>query len=315
MQLLSNFSRINESFQTTQVNYLYNFIFYPTLCHKFDTMLNQHKILRVLKLISYLEQAPTKSISHLAEMLDSTDRTVYRYFDLIRECGFDLQRDEHNRFYIVDERTNGVRFTQEEAQLLKELILKHSKQNKLKDSLLTKIYLSSEIQMVASHLVNAKNGKVIERLALSMGNKEQVILRKYQSINSETISDRLVEPFGFTDNYQTVMAYEIDSKKNKTFNIDRITYVDFTGKPFKNSKKFKKQVPDVFGFSYSGKTHSIDLELSLKDVLLLKDQYPQTTPFIHYNHIKNTYQLKVQVNDMKPIERFMRGISSNLVNE
>jgi hypothetical protein len=98
MQLLSNFSRINESFQTTQVNYLYNFIFYPTLCHKFDTMLNQHKILRVLKLISYLEQAPTKSISHLAEMLDSTDRTVYRYFDLIRECGFDLQRDEHNRF-------------------------------------------------------------------------------------------------------------------------------------------------------------------------------------------------------------------------
>ena len=175
--------------------------------------------------------------------------------------------------------------------------------------------MGSEIQMVASHLVNAKNGKVIERLALSMGNKEQVILRKYQSINSETISDRLVEPFGFTDNYQTVMAYEIDSKKNKTFNIDRIAYVDFTGKPYKNSKKFQNQVPDVFGFSFSGKTHSIDLELGLKDVLLLKDQYPQTSPFIHYNHRKNTYQLKVQVNDMKPIERFMRGIEINLVKE
>jgi predicted DNA-binding transcriptional regulator YafY len=108
-------------------------------------MLNQHKILRVLKLISYLEQSPSKSIGHLAEILESTERTVYRYFDLIRECGFDLQRDEHNRFYIVDERTNGVRFTQEEAQLLKELVLKHSKQNKLKDSLLTKIYLGSEL--------------------------------------------------------------------------------------------------------------------------------------------------------------------------
>jgi predicted DNA-binding transcriptional regulator YafY len=162
--------------------------------------------------------------------------------------------------------------------------------------------------MVASHLVNAKNGKVIERLALSMGNKEQVILRKYQSINSETISDRLVEPFGFSDNYQTVMGYEIDSKKNKTFNIDRIAYVDFTGKPFKNSKKFQNQVPDVFGFSYSGKTHSIDVELGLKDVLLLKDQYPETSPFIHYNHRKNIYRLKVQVNDLKPIDRFMRGI-------
>jgi predicted DNA-binding transcriptional regulator YafY len=276
-------------------------------------MLNQHKILRVLKLISYLEQSPSKSIGHLAEILDSTERTVYRYFDLIRECGFDLQRDELNRYFIVDERTNGVRFTQEEAQLLKELVLKDANQNKLKDSLLTKIYLGSEIQMVASHLVNAKNGKVIERLALSIGNKEQVILRKYQSINSETISDRLVEPFGFSDNYQTVMGYEIDSKKNKTFNIDRIAYVDFTGKPFKNSKKFQNQVPDVFGFSYSGKTYSIDVELGLKDVLLLKDQYPETSPFIHYNHRKNTYQLKVQVNDMKPIERFLRGIEERIL--
>jgi predicted DNA-binding transcriptional regulator YafY len=271
-------------------------------------MLNQHKILRVLKLISYLEQSPSKSIGYLSQTLETTDRTIYRYFDLLRECGFDLQRDEHNRFYIIDERSNGVRFSQEEAQLLKELLLTYSKQNKLKDSLLTKIYLGSEIQMVASHLVNAKNGKVIERLALSMGNKEQVVLRKYQSINTEKISDRLVEPFGFTDNYQTVMAFEIDSEKNKTFNIDRIAYVDFTGKPFKNSKKFQNQVPDVFGFSYTGKTFSIDLELGLKDVLLLKDQYPETTPFIHYNHRKNNYEFKVQVNDMQPIDRFMRGI-------
>ena len=273
-------------------------------------MLNQHKILRVLQLISYLEQGPSKTILHLAELLDTTERMVYRYFDLIRECGFDLQRDELNRYFIVDERTNGVRFTQEEAKLLKELVLKHSKQNKLKDSVLTKIYLGSEIQMVASHLVNAKNSKVIERLALSISNQEQVHLKKYQSINSETISDRLVEPFGFTDDYTTVMAYEIDSMKNKTFNIDRIAYVDFAGKPFTNSEKFQNQVPDVFGFSYSGKTHSIDLELGLKEVLLLKDQYPETSPFIHYNHRKNTYQLKVQVNDLKPIDRFMRGMES-----
>ena len=53
---------------------------------------------------------------------------------------------------------------------------------------------------------------------------------------------------------------------------------------------------------------TIDVELGLKDVLLLKDQYPETSPFIHYNHRKNIYRLKVQVNDLKPIDRFMRGI-------
>ena len=274
-------------------------------------MLNQHKILRVLQLISYLEQSPSKTISHLAELLDSTERTVYRYFDLIRECGFDLQRDEFNRFFIVDERSNGVRFTDEEATFLKELVLTKGKNNKLKDSILTKVYLGSEIPMVASHLVNAKNSKVIERLALSISNKEQVYLKKYQSINSGTISDRLVEPFGFTDNYTTVMAYEISSETNKTFHIDRIAFVEFAGKPFKNCDRFEQQIPDVFGFSYLGETYPIELELDLKQVLLLKEQYPSTAPFIHYNQRKNNYELKVQVNDLKPIERFMRGISIN----
>jgi proteasome accessory factor C len=274
-------------------------------------MLNQHKILRVLQLISYLEQSPSKTISHLAELLDSTERTVYRYFDLIRECGFDLQRDEFNRFFIVDERSNGVRFTDEEATFLKELVLTKGKNNKLKDSLLTKIYLGSEIPMVASHLVNAKNSKVIERLALAISNKEQVYLKKYQSINSGTISDRLVEPFGFTDNYTTVMAYEISSETNKTFHIDRIAFVEFAGKPFKNCDGFEQQIPDVFGFSFSGETFPIQLELDLKQVLLLKEQYPSTAPFIHYNAKKNCYELKVQVNDLKPIDRFMRGIEEN----
>ena len=107
-----------------------------------------------------MEQGSSKSILHLTELKERTEGNVFRYFDLIRECGFDLQRDDHNRYFIVDERSSGVRFSQEKAKLLKELVLTHANQNKLKDSLLTKIYLGSEIQMVASHLVNAKNGKV-----------------------------------------------------------------------------------------------------------------------------------------------------------
>lgn len=36
-------------------------------------------------------------------------------------------------------------------------------------------------------------------------------------------------------------------------------------------------------------------------------KYPLIAPFIHYNNRKNNYEFKVQVNDLKPIERFMRG--------
>jgi proteasome accessory factor C len=156
-------------------------------------MLNQRKILRVLQFISYLEQSPSKSVTQLGNLLDTTDRTVYRYLDLVKECGFDVQRDKINRFFIVNDRNNGVRFTPEEADYLKQLVLTSGKKSKLKDAVLSKIYLSSETTIVAGHLVNAKNGKTVEQLSHAIANKEQVILKKYQFIHSETISDRLVQ--------------------------------------------------------------------------------------------------------------------------
>jgi predicted DNA-binding transcriptional regulator YafY len=271
-------------------------------------MLNQRKILRVLQFISYLEQRPPKAVNQLAEMLETTERTVYRYLDLIRECGFDLQRDKYTRFFIHNDTAQGIRFSTEEAEYLKQLVLTSGKRNKLKDAVLSKIYLASDVNIVAGHLVNAKNGRIVERLAQAMADKEQVILKRYHSINSETISDRLVEPFGFTDNYHTVMAYEITSKKNKTYNLDRITAVELSNKAFAFEEKHEHQITDAFGFSFTGEQHDIELELSLKAYLLLKDEYPLTIPYIKYNPKSDLYELKIQVNDLKPIQRFMRGI-------
>lgn len=269
-------------------------------------MLNQRKILRVLQLIATLEVQPSKSIQHLAKLLETTDRTVYRYLDLIRACGFDLQRDQYNRFFITTDTNNGIRFTTEEAEYLKELVLTAGKRNKLKDAVLGKIYLASELTIVAEHLVNAKNGRIVEQLAQAIAEKQQIILKRYHSINTETISDRLVEPFGFTENYTTVMAYEIESGKNKTFHLERITAIEITNQSFSFEALHEQQLPDVFGFSYKGEKHLVELELSLKDYLLLKNDYPLTAPYIKYNAKNDCYFLKVEVNDLKPVERFIR---------
>lgn len=115
-------------------------------------MLNQHKILRVLQLISLLQKEPSKSIKFLAGILDSTDRTVYRYLDLVKELGFDLQRDSHNRFFIGSGKENeNIDFTNEEASLLRELLLSSGTKSILKDALLKKIYLKSEIVIQGNH--------------------------------------------------------------------------------------------------------------------------------------------------------------------
>ena len=64
-------------------------------------MYNQNKILRVLQLISLLKKEPAKSIRFLSGILESTERTVYRYLDLVKELGFELQKDQNNNFLII----------------------------------------------------------------------------------------------------------------------------------------------------------------------------------------------------------------------
>ena len=63
-------------------------------------MLNQHKILRVLQLITLLKAKPAKSIPYLTEILKSSGRTVYRYLDLLEELGFEIRRDKESRVFI-----------------------------------------------------------------------------------------------------------------------------------------------------------------------------------------------------------------------
>lgn len=273
-------------------------------------MLNQHKILRVLQFIAFLEQEPSKTVAQLASLIDTTERTVYRYLDLVKECGFDVQRDKINRFYIVNERNNVVRFTSEESDYLKQLVLSCGQKSKLKDTVLSKIYLSSDTTIVAGHLINAKNGKIVERLSAAIANKEQVILKKYQSINSETITDRVVEPFAFTDNYSTVMAFEPSSFKNKTYNIDRIASVEFNNQKCQYEENYEQQLLDAFGFAFSGQKYPVFLELPLKHYLLLKNDFPMTTPYFKFNTSKHLYELTIEVNNLAPIERFLRGLES-----
>jgi predicted DNA-binding transcriptional regulator YafY len=71
-------------------------------------MLNQHKILRVLQLIAYLQESQHKSIQQLSSFLETTERTVYRYLDLLRECGFNLHKDAGQRYFIEKEDADGV---------------------------------------------------------------------------------------------------------------------------------------------------------------------------------------------------------------
>ncbi len=273
-------------------------------------MLNQHKILRVLQLISLLQKEPAKSIRFMAGFIESTERTVYRYLDLIKELGFELERDQNKRYFIkgglYDETES---FTNEEVALLKELLLSSAKQSKLKDSVLKKIYFKSEIAVHGNHILKAHLGKIVEKLSGAIQNQKRVILKDYHSANSQKISDRLVEPITFTDNYNCLVAYEVASKENKYFTLERITNVEVLEaiQEFKHLHKYDE--PDVFGFSeLNGEKFEVELRLSLLAYLILKEEYPLVEPFLIKEKNKDTYHLKCSINNPKAITRFILGL-------
>lgn len=274
-------------------------------------MLNQVKILRVLQLISLLKKPPAKSIKNLAGILNNTERTVYRYLDLIKELGFDLHKDQSNRFIIIGDFDNDAStFTPDEANLLKELLLTSANKSKLKDSILKKIYLQSEVAIQGNNLLNAHLGRIIDGLSQAINGEKQVILKNYHSVSSSNISDRLVEPIKFTENYSYICAYEPESNENKYFKIERITELRILDTEFQHKDKHQYTSPDAFGYPRLNNlpTYEVELRLKLRAYILLKEEYPAVNPFIKPEQGKETYILKVDVNDPKPILRFIMGL-------
>ncbi|WP_396137404.1 helix-turn-helix transcriptional regulator [Flavobacterium sp.] len=276
-------------------------------------MFNQHKIYRVLQLITQLQNKPSKSVRFMATFLECTERTTYRYIDLLKQLGFDVQKDEHNKFFIVRENQIEEHFTGEEATFLVEMVKTVGKENLLKDSILKKIYLKSDISQQANALFKAHLSKLVEKLNNGIANNKKVVLKQYHSVNSNKISDRLVEPIQFTENYNAICAYEIESQITKYFNLERIIAVEVLDNEQEFQKLHNIEPTDVFGFTErNGEQFEVELQLSLRAYILFKEANAGLEK--HMTKIENSdlYLLKVSINNPKPIISLIRGFKDEL---
>ena len=277
-------------------------------------MHNQHKILRVLQLITLLKKEPAKSIRFLAGVLESTDRTVYRYLDLIKELGFELHKDHNNKFQIVGgDEYQQISFSNEEVQLLRDLVMTTGKDNKLRDSLLQKIYLQSELAIQGNQILKANLGKMVEKINSSISENKRILLKGYHSLNTQKISDRIIEPITLTDNYNSICGFEVETKLNKYYNIERITEVIQLEEEQQFHQLHQLDEMDVFGFSEkNGQKFSVELLVSLRAYILLKEQYPKIDNHITKEINSEKYRVKIDVNNPKPITRFILGLKDDI---
>src|SRR5688572_9712066 len=188
-----------------------------------ESIIPQAKLLRLFQIIAVLKSGHW-TIKQMADRFDTSERTIYRYLKLLEEVDFLLEKDFENRYFIItsEDDPSQSQFSVEETRLIKKLILAGANDNPLKNLLLKKLSLNSEIDSMPRLFLKARLGKFVDQLAESIKEKGQVVLKNYHSANSNEIRDRLVEPVHFGDNYQSIIALDTGDKICKQFKLDRI---------------------------------------------------------------------------------------------
>lgn len=240
-------------------------------------MAAQQNLTRTLKLIRLLKQRPGKTLAQLAQLLDCSPRHARRFIEALEASGFIIDKEgkQPPRFYLFeDERRYQADFTEEEAQLLQEALATFSTSNLLVPPLRQKIYQHSTLMPIANGLVDQHQGQVVAQLAGAIRDRRQVRLLRYHSINSNSINDRLVEPYGFSENYTRLTAYEPVSDTVKTFKTQRIEDVLLLKTPQTNPPSEVLTDP----FDWPGEPRNVKLRLTYQAYHLLTEEHPLTRP-------------------------------------
>lgn len=264
------------------------------------------KFERQIKLMTMLAQNREYTVHELAERMGISWRSVYRYLDFFKDIGLVV---EHNRnIWRIDRRsqifrdlTGRVQFSDSEAAILRHILegVTNNTQARLLTHKLCRIYdmpLVDDDITSDEHLANN-----IEILQQAAAERRIVILRDYRSANSDSISDRYVEPFQFINGAGEVRCFEISSKQCKTFKTKRIGSVEMVDLNWSYANLHEILHTDAFGFSGTDQT-MVSLRLTTLSIDLLKEEYPRAIAFLNDN------VLKIPVCSFLGIGRFVMGL-------
>ncbi|MEA3505727.1 MAG: WYL domain-containing protein [Bacteroidota bacterium] len=274
-------------------------------------MTTQKSTQTIIEILIMLAGNVNYNIKMLAEKKNISTRTAYRYIDTLRNIGFIIEKEGE---YLKIQKENScyknisnlLHFSEEENLILSKAILSISSDNLLKQNLIKKLSSIYDFDRVAYSIVENKNSDNVIKLLSAIKTQKQVVLKKYKSNNSNTVSDRIVEPFDFTNNYVSIWCYDTKNNRCKTFKVARITEVVHTETVWRNKPLHKTNITDIF--RNSGETKiKVSLKLSLRAKSLLTEEYPLSEEFITPNY-NNTYTFNGWVTRYEGIGRFVLGL-------
>ena len=277
--------------------------------------MEQPRVERTLRLMRLMSGNAYLTVEQLARRLDTSTRSIYRYIDTFKTCGFAVEKIDDSIYRLISMPTGYkdlqklVYFSEEEARVLTYLIESLDETNSLKSSLYRKLCAVCDTKSIKEYSGTSKNAANVQALGNAMKDRKTVILKDYSSSSSGTVRDRVVEPFEFTNNHIDIWAYDCEKKDVRLFKIARIGWVDILPIDWQHEDEHDKGYLDAFRMQGKAQTH-VRLEMTLRAKNLLCEEFPLAEPDITEKDGK--YILDTKVSKMEGVGRFVIGLMGDI---
>jgi predicted DNA-binding transcriptional regulator YafY len=171
---------------------------------------------------------------------------------------------------------------------------------------LAALFDDTSITEILGHKSSAENVRMLKD---AMDRKKRVILMNYESNHSTSVSDRLVEPYGFSVNYSDVYAYEVSTGICKIFKICRVGWVRVTKDDWQNECNHEDITQDCFRMT-GKECIPVCLKMTLKAKNLLIEEYPLSQRDLSYED--GFWYLRTSVKDLAGVGRFVIGLADQI---
>lgn len=278
--------------------------------------MEQPKVERTLRLMKLMTGNTVYTVDDLAEKLDTSYRSIYRYIDSFKEAGFAVRKVRAGVYELVamGRRSRDldrlVYFSDEEAGIINRLIESLDNTNALKQNLHQKLAAIYDVAPVTDFISKRSNALNVRELSDAIQDRRCVVLHDFKSSSGKS-GDRKIEPFAFSTNYIHVWGYDLSDGRCKLFGVARIGEVEtLENEPWTHEEEHRRTEMDIFRMT-GERRHHVKLSLDQLGCDLLLEEYPLAADSVRETQ-DGRWLLETDVCSMRGVGRFAIGLADHI---
>ncbi len=273
------------------------------------------KLERELTLILLMTENKRYTVQQLCERMNISKRTLYYYLDFFRDIGFIVEKkgtvyslDKSSPFFTKLFRK--VHFTEDEAITMRRVLESSGSHSAMVAHLKRKLDSLYDLNILADEQLREQQALNLSVIYDAIKYHRNVILHHYSSPHSNSVTDRIVEPFMLMNSNNEVRCYELTSGMNKTFKLSRMERVELLADEWQHEAQHRRLFTDIFMFSGEEQMH-VTLRLGRLSYNLMLEEYPKAEVYITSQDNQH-WLLDLDVCSYAGIGRFVLGLYEDI---